>query len=76
MTSPHRKLGRRLNNTDHFEYIKPLTHDDLDKDALLFYEDNHDYKPEYLELPIKIESDMRLKTPKRARRLPESSESS
>ena len=42
-----------------YEYIQPQGNEDLDKDALLFLDSHQEYKPEYLELPIKVEGDLR-----------------
>lgn len=49
----------KRNSHEYFEEIKPSGHEDLDKEALLFADPHHEYKPEYLEMPIKVEGDMR-----------------
>lgn len=52
-----RKPSRRKNSAEFYDSIKPPSSEEGDKDLCLFHEDNH-YKPEYLEMPIKIESNL------------------
>ena len=41
--------------TEYFVNIKPPGKEDLDKDGLLFPDENSNFNPEYLELPIKVD---------------------
>lgn len=59
MASHRRSDFTRKPSTEYFIEIKPSNQEDLDKDALLF-PDQNEYKPEYLELPIQLEGNMRL----------------
>ena len=44
----------KKDSAEYYEYIKPSGNEDLDKDVLLFSDSHQEYKPEYLELPIKV----------------------
>ena len=45
--------------TEFFVNIKPPGKQDLDKESLLFPDENSNFSPEYLELPIKVDGDLR-----------------
>ena len=45
--------------TEYFVNIKPPGKEDLDRDGLLFPDENSSFNPEYLELPIKVDGDLR-----------------
>lgn len=63
MSSYDKRLFKGRNFIEDSELIKPSNLDDLDRDCFLFQDSN--YKPEYLEMPIKIEGDLRQKSTKR-----------
>lgn len=43
-------------HTEYFDNLKLPVYDDIEKGLFFFGEQNNLFKPEYLELPIKIET--------------------
>jgi len=75
MLPQHITRLHKKSSSEEDEEVKPSGSDELDKDALLFSDPHQAYKPEYLEMPIKVEGDMRHrhKVKERNKKLHESS---